>query len=82
MIEATKPRRIVLVILFVAVMFAASQALVDLRIRAIRYATATPISDLDRDDPIRRRFGILHAISMALLLGQAITAAAVVTARE
>ena len=81
-IEATRPRRIVLVILFVSVLLAASQALVDLRIRAIRYASATPISDLDRDDPVRRRFGMLHGISMALLLAQAVAAAAVVTARE
>ena len=81
-IEVTRPRRIVLAILFVAVMLAASQALVDLRIRAIRFATTTPISDLDPSDPLRRRFGLLHGVSMVLLVGQALAAAAVVTAKD
>jgi hypothetical protein len=40
------------------------------------------ISTLDRNDPVRRRFGALHGASMLLLLLQTIAAAAVVAARE
>ena len=42
----------------------------------------TSISDLDRTDPVRRRFGALHGISMVLLLSQTILAAAVVLMRK
>lgn len=81
-IELREVRRFVLVVLFAALMLAAAQVFVDLQIRAIRASAAVPISSLDRDHPERKRFGALHGASMALLLLQAIAAAAVVAARE
>ena len=69
------------VLLFAAVLLAAAQIFVDLRIRAIRNAAPIPISDLDPTDPVRRRFGALHGISMLLLLLQAVTSAGVVLSR-
>lgn len=81
-IELRHVRRAVLVVLFVAVLFAAAQSLVDLRIRAIRDSSAVPISSLAPSDPVRRQFGALHGVSMGLLLVQAIAAAAVVMSKS
>ncbi len=80
-LELRRARRLVLIVLFVAIALAAAQGFVDLRIRAMRFSSPVSISSLDRNDPIRRRFGALHGASMALLLAQAIAAAVVVTAR-
>ena len=66
------------IILFVALLLAATEAMIDLRIRSIRNESPVPISSLRRDDPLRRRFGILHGVSSLLLLVQAVTAAVVV----
>ncbi len=79
-LELRRARPLILIVLFVAIMLAAGQAFVDLRIRAIRQSSPISISELDRTDPVRRRFGALHGISMVLLLSQAILAAAVVLA--
>jgi MbtH protein len=81
-LELRRVRRFVLVLLFAAIAIAAAQALVDLRIRAIRETSPVPISALDSGDPIRRRFGALHGFSMMLLLAQAIAAAAVVMSKK
>ena len=81
-LELRSARRAVIAMLFVAIMLAAAQALVDLQIRAIRASALLPISSLDRDDPIRRRFGALHGFSMLLLLAQAVAAAAVVMSKN
>jgi hypothetical protein len=67
-----------MVILFAALLLATAQAMVDLRIRAIRRESPRPISSLALTDPVRRRFGLLHGASSLLLIGQAIAAAAVV----
>jgi hypothetical protein len=75
-------RRFVLIVLFAALLLAAAQAFVDLRIRAIRMTSPVAISSLDREDPVRKRFGALHGVSMLLLLLQSIAAAVVVAARE
>jgi MbtH protein len=75
-------RRFVLVVLFAALMLAAAQVFVDLRIRAIRMSSPVSISSLDRNHPVRKRFGALHGVSMLLLLVQALAAAVVVAARE
>lgn len=80
--ELRRLRRVVLIVLFVALMLAAAQSLVDLRIRTIRATSPVSISSLDRNHPVRKRFGALHGASMALLLLQAIAAAVVVAARE
>jgi hypothetical protein len=80
--ELRRVRRVVLVVLFVALMLAAAQAFVDLRIRSMRMSSPVSISSLDRRHPARRRFGALHGVSMFLLLAQAVASAAVVAARD
>jgi hypothetical protein len=80
-IELTRMRRVVIVVSFAALLLAATQAVVDLRIRQIRL-NSVAISTLDPADPVRRRFGRLHGVSMMLLLAQAIAAGVVVAARE
>jgi hypothetical protein len=77
-LELRRARPFILIALFVAILLAAGQSFVDLRIRAIRQSSAISISALDRTDPIRKRFGALHGLSMVLLLTQAILAAAIV----
>jgi hypothetical protein len=81
-LELRRARPWVLVLLFVAIVLAASQSFVDLRIRAIRASSATAISALDKTDPVRRRFGALHGLSMVLLLTQTLAATAIVLARH
>ncbi|HEX9163915.1 MAG TPA: hypothetical protein VF980_19555 [Thermoanaerobaculia bacterium] len=66
----------VLAVVFVAILLAAAQAFTDLRIRGVRAASPVPISDLPREDPVRRQFGRLHGVSSLLLLMQVIAAAA------
>ena len=80
-LELRRVRRLVLIALFLGLLLAAAQSLVDLRIRSIRAASVVPVSELDRNDPVRRRFGALHGISMVLLLAQTLAAAAVVISR-
>jgi hypothetical protein len=77
-LELRMGRRLVLVLLFAGLLFAAGQAFVDLRIRAIRASSPMPISSLQRNDPVRKQFGALHGASMVLLLLQAVAAAGVV----
>lgn len=81
-IELTRVRRVVIVVTFAALLLAATQAVIDLRIRQIRNNSHIAISSLDSADPIRRRFGRLHGLSMMLLLAQAIAAAVVVGVRD
>lgn len=79
-LELRNGRKLVLIVLFLAIVLAASQAFVDLRIRTIRMSSPIPMSELSKDDPIRRKFGALHGVSMLLLLLQAISAGVVVAA--
>lgn len=81
-LELRRVRFGVLVVLFVAIVAASLQGFADVRIRHIRWASDVPISHLDRSNPIRRQFGMLHGISSGLLLVQAVLAAAVVMAKE
>lgn len=81
-LELRRVRFGVLVALFIAIIVASLQGFADVRIRQIRWASDVPISSLDRDNPIRRQFGILHGVSSGLLLVQAVLAAAVVMAKE
>jgi hypothetical protein len=67
-------RMYVLAVVFVAILIAAAQAATDLRIRAVRAKSPVPISELSREDPVRRQFGRLHGISSLLLLMQVIAA--------
>jgi hypothetical protein len=71
-------RRVIPMLLFVALLLAAAQSFVDLRIRSIRESSPVSISQLERRDPVRRLFGALHGASMGLLLLQAFAAAIVV----
>ena len=80
-LELRRARPLILILLFVAIILAASQSFVDLRIRAIRQSSPVAISALDKTDPIRRRFGALHGISMVLLLTQTLAAAVIVLSR-
>lgn len=79
-LELRNARKLVLIVLFATILVAAAQAFVDLRIRTIRASSPVPMSELAKEDPLRRRFGALHGISMMLLLVQAIGAAVVVAA--
>jgi hypothetical protein len=76
--EWRRARTMVIGVLFAAIVMAASQALLDVRIRAIRLESRIPISALPTTDPVRRHFGMLHGISSLLLIGQALAAAIVV----
>jgi hypothetical protein len=80
-LEMRRARRLALVLLFLAVMLAAAQSFVDLRIRTIRWEAPAPISSLPVSHPMRRTFGMLHGISMSLLVVQALLAASVVAAK-
>ena len=79
-LELRQARRWVLIVIFAALLLAAVQSVVDLKIRTIRASSAVSISELDRSDPVRKRFGMLHGVSMLLLVGQAVCAVAVVMA--
>ncbi len=81
-LELRHARKLVLVVLFAAIVIAAAQAFVDLRIRSIRMSSPVAMSELPKTDPLRRRFGALHGVSMMLLLAQAIAAAVVVGVPE
>jgi hypothetical protein len=81
-LEWRRSRPAMLVILFIAVMLASTQALLDTRIRSMRLDSVVPISSLAKDDPVRQRFGLLHGLSSLFLIGQVIAAAAVVATRE
>lgn len=70
------------VLLLTGLLFASVQALVDTRIRAIRMQSPVAISDLPRESPVRRRFGILHGVSSMLLLGQVLVAGLAVAGKE
>lgn len=79
-LELRNARKLVLVVLFATILVAAAQAFVDLRIRTIRASSPIPMSELAKEDPVRRKFGALHGVSMMLLLVQAIGAGVVVAA--
>jgi hypothetical protein len=80
--EWKRARASVIALLFAAVLFAAVQGIVDIRIRAIRAESAVPISSLDRNDPVRRRFGVYHGLSSVLLLLQAVVAGVHIARRD
>jgi hypothetical protein len=77
-LELRRARPLMLIVLFVAILLAATQSFVDLRIRSIRQSSSVSITSLEPTDPVRRRFGARHGLSMVLLLTQALIATAVV----
>lgn len=68
--EFKRMRTAVIVVVFVAILFAAAEALIDIRIHAMRITGD------------RRYFGMLHGISSLLLIGQVIGAGIAVGAIE
>lgn len=81
-LEWRRSRPAMLVILFVAIVLASFQSLLDTRIRIMRGDSIIPISSLPHDDPVRRRFGMLHGMSTLFLIGQVIAAGVAVATRE
>jgi len=81
-LEWRRSRPAMLVLLFVAILLASFQALLDTRIRMMRLDSIVPISSLPHDDPVRRHFGLLHGMSSLFLIGQVIAAGAAVGTRE
>ncbi len=81
-LEWRRSRPVMLVILFIAVLLASFQALLDTRIRVIRNESFVPISSLAPNDPVRRQFGLLHGMSTLFLVGQVLAAGAAVATRE
>ncbi|HWW62100.1 MAG TPA: hypothetical protein VN181_12090 [Thermoanaerobaculia bacterium] len=81
-LELRHARALIAALLFVAIVLAASQSFIDLRIRAIRASSPVAISSLDRRDPVRVRFGVLHGVSSILLLLQTVAAAVVVVTTQ
>lgn len=79
-IEWRRMRSRMVAILFIAVLLAVLQGFTDLRIRRMRMESPVAISALDRNDPVRRRFGALHGFSSVLLLAQIAAAAAAIAA--
>lgn len=77
-LELRYARRWVLIVLFIGIVLAAAQGFVDVKIRSMRMSAPAPISELRREDPLRRRFGMLHGVSMMLLVLQTAAATAVV----
>jgi MbtH protein len=80
-LELRRLRPALLILLFTCVVLAATQSLVDLRIRTMRAHSPVAISSLDPDHPTRRTFGMLHGLSMLLLAAQALAAAITVIAK-
>ena len=77
-----QPRVWMFAVLFAALLLAAGEATIDVRIRAMRVASPVPISSLPRQHPLRHRFGLLHGVSSILLLGQVLLAGAAVAGTE
>ena len=69
-LEWKRMRSAVIVVLFLAILFAAAEALIDIRIHAMRITGD------------RRHFGMMHGISSLLLIGQVIGAGVAVGAIE
>ena len=79
-LEWRRERPIVMAIIFMAVLMAAAEGIIDVRIRAIRLSSSAPISALAPSDPVRRHFGLLHGLSSLLLLAQVVAAAVTIVA--
>lgn len=65
----------IVVLLSLALVLASAQVFVDLRIRSMRFDSIIPISELPANSLVRREFGRLHGMSMALMLAQLLAAA-------
>lgn len=81
-LEWRRSRPAMLVVLFIAIVLASFQGLLDTRIRLIRMESPVSISSLSPDDPLRRHFGMLHGASSLFLIGQVIAAGIAVAMRD
>ena len=81
-IEWRRSRAAILGLLFFAILLASAQAIVDTRVRTMRLEAPVAISALPRDNPLRRRFGILHGFSTLLLIAQVVVAGAAIALDE
>ena len=79
-LEWRRERGFVMAIIFTAVLMAAAEGVIDVRIRQIRQSTSIPISALAPSDPVRRSFGMLHGFSSLLLLAQVVAAGVTIVA--
>ena len=75
LMEWRRARGRIVAVLFTGVLLAATQAMIDVRIRQIRASSPVPISSLASTDPVRRRFGAFHGVSSLLLVAQVLAAA-------
>ena len=75
-------RRGPMILVALALLLAFAQMAVDAQIHKIRLQSSVPISSLEKSDPVRRHFGMLHGASSGLMLLQLIAAAAVVWIEE
>jgi uncharacterized membrane protein len=77
-----RSRRGPMILVGLALLLAVVQMAVDSRIHKIRAESPVPISSLEKSDPVRRHFGMLHGASSGLMLLQLIAATAVVWMEE
>lgn len=77
-IEWKRGRTALILLLAAAAFFAATQTMLDLKIRQMRQQSVESISSLPEESPRRKLFGALHGISSTMLLLQAISALGVV----
>jgi hypothetical protein len=77
-LEWRRQRNRIVLLLFIAIIVAALQSMIDVRIAAMRQQSIVPISSLGRSNPVRRQFGMLHGLSTLLLLVDVAAAAAIV----
>jgi hypothetical protein len=77
-LEWRRSRAAILGLLLFAILLASAQALVDTRVRTMRLEAPVAISALPRENPLRRRFGILHGVSTLLLIAQVVVAGAAI----
>lgn len=72
-------RSSIIALLTVTTFVAASQGMIDLKVRALAAASLVPISSLASNDPVRKAFMSLHGMSMMFLLFQIILGILIVT---
>jgi hypothetical protein len=76
------PSTLRVILLAAAIFLAVGQVAADAKIRSIRSSAPVPISELAKDDPARRTFGLLHGISTVLMLLQVVAAGGVLVTLE
>lgn len=78
LMEWRRSRPAMLLALFLSIVLASGGAILDTRIRALRIESAVPMSDRSPEDPMRRRFGMMHGLSSSILLLELLLAGTVI----